>query len=186
MRSARTLTLLGALALAIYVLHAANHLRRGTPHDLLWICNLATALLVIGCLVRNATLAAIPLLWLSAGTPIWLLDAFTGSEVLATSLLTHFGGLTVSALAVRELGMPRGTWYRASAASALVVALSRVATSPEHNLNLAFSVHPGWEPYFDDHLLYLAMLFAMAAVVFFAVERLVARIASRPRMHHHA
>lgn len=174
--SSRALTLLGVLALAIYVLHTANHLRRGTPHDLLWVCNLATALLAIGCLARNATLAAIPLLWLSAGTPFWLLDAFAGSEVMATSILTHVGGLMISVLAIWKLGMPRGAWYRASAASALVVALSRVATPAEYNVNLAFSVRTGWEPFFGDHLLYIGMLFAVASVVFFVVERVFLRI----------
>jgi hypothetical protein len=180
-RSGRTLDFFGALALIIYLLHAGNHLRRGTPHDLLWICNLATALLAIGCLARRPTLVAIPLLWLAAGTPLWILDALAGSEVIATSLLTHFGGLAISTLAVGKLGMPRGTWYRAMAASAAVVVLTRLVTAPEDNVNLAHGVRAGWESSFGNHLLYLAMLFAVAGAIFFAVERLFLRLTSEAR-----
>lgn len=169
--TARRSRLLGGLALAIYVLHTANHLAHGRAYDLLWVCNLATALLAIGCLARAPALAAISLLWLCVGTALWLLDAFTGGEVIWTGILTHVGGTAVAAFAVAGLGMPRGTWYRAVAAAAVIVAITRLVTSPEHNVNLAFAVREGWEARFSSHLPYLGLLFAVAATVFFGIER---------------
>ncbi len=170
------LGVLGVLALTIYVLHAANHLRLGTAHDLLWMCNLATAVLAIGCLARNATLVGMPMLWLSIGTPLWLMDLLHGGEVLATGILTHVGGLAISVMAVIKLGMPRGTWYRATVVLGVVMALSRIATPREANVNLVFSVRTGWDAYFGSHLVYLAMLLAIGAAGAFAVERVVVRI----------
>jgi hypothetical protein len=169
------------MALAIYALHSANHVLGGTAHDLLWICNLAPGLLAIGCLARVPTLAAIPMLWLSVGTPLWLLDALAGGAVIPTGALSHVGGLTLSVLAVRGLGLPRGTWLKAVAAVLFVMALSRIATPPEHNVNLAFSVRAGWEPYFSSYPLYFGMLVAVFTSVFFVVERLFVRITSEAR-----
>ena len=175
--STRYLRILGALALAIYALHAANHLRRGEAHDLLWICNLAPGVLAIGCFARSPSIAALPLLWLGVGTPLWLLDALAGGAVVGTGILVHLGGLALAALAVHHLGMPRGSWYRAVVVLALVMLLTRIATPAEHNVNVAFAIRPGWQPYFPSYAVYFAALLAIFSSAFFAIERVFVRVA---------
>lgn len=163
---------LGAAAIALA--HAGYHAARGEWHDLLWLCNLAVPLLALGCALRTPRLAAIALLWLAFGTPMWLLDLMTGGEVIATSLLTHLVGPLLAVLAVRELGWARGSWLLASAAAAGVLLVSWLVTPPRYNVNLVFSVWAGWERYFPSHALYLTLLVAGAAISFFTIERMLA------------
>lgn len=174
----RRLDLWGALALLLYALHAANHIRRGAMHDLLWVCNVAPLVLGISCLRRSAIGVAIPLLWLSSGTALWLLDALTGGELMVTAIFTHIGGLAISALAVRTLGMPSGAWYKAAGALGVLVGLSRVLTPAQYNVNLSFRVWTGWEVYFPSHVAYLGLLLAISTTAFFVVERLMLRTLS--------
>lgn len=176
MRQTRNLRVLGTLALAFFAIHAANHLRRGEPHDLMWICNLAPLVLGIGCVEESALLGALPFLWLSFGTPLWLLDISTGGELIVTAILTHVGGLVVSIGAVRLLGMPNGSWYKAAGVLAGIVGVSRLLTPREYNVNLSHSVWAGWESYFPNYGIYFALLLATSTSVFFATERLWTRL----------
>jgi hypothetical protein len=170
---------LGALALLFWAIHAGNHVFfRHTAHDLLWVCNLAPVVLVLGCFTKSARLCAIATCWLSYGMPIWLVDLATGASMIPTSVLTHFGCLAVGFLAVRHLGWPRNTWLVATLASLLPLALARLLTPPEPNVMLAFRVHDGWEKHFSSHAVYLAIMIAGSAVVFFVVETIARRVLS--------
>lgn len=156
-----------------YAIHAANHVRRGEAWDLLWTCNVAPVLLVIGCALRKPRLVAIALLWLSLGLPLWIVSLAAGSEVILTSPLVHVLAFVIAALAARELGIPRWSWLTAIAALAALTLLCRLVSPPALNLNMAFGVYEGWEDRFPDHGLYLAYLFAVCAVGFFLIERVV-------------
>jgi hypothetical protein len=171
----RRVPVLGTAALAISVLHDGYHLARGEAHDLLWFCNLACPLLAVGCFASSARACCVALLWLVFGTPLWALDVTTGGEIIVTSFLTHLGGLLVAVLAARQLGWAARSWLWASGGVALVMLMTRLFTLPVHNVNLAFSVWPGWEKYFPDHTLYLVLLLSGAAVTFLLVERVMMR-----------
>lgn len=161
----------GIAAFACYAIHAAVHLQRGQPYDLLWVCHIAALLVGSGLLLRNATLNAIGFLWSCLGVPLWLVDIAAGGELIPTSPLTHLGALALGLFGVRKLGMPRGAAMKALAAFAALWALCRAVTPPAANINLAFRVHDGWEPYFSSYALYYATLLVIAAVVFTGVER---------------
>ncbi|HYO78224.1 MAG TPA: hypothetical protein VE010_17320, partial [Thermoanaerobaculia bacterium] len=98
---------LGIVALLFYAVHAAVHLYRGEPYNLLWTCNVAALLVGLGLVWRNATLNAIGLLWSCFGTWLWLLDVATGGEFILTSTLTHLGAFGVGLYGIRVLGTPR-------------------------------------------------------------------------------
>ena len=167
---------IAALALLFWAIHAGNHVFViHSPYDLLWTCNVAPPLLAIGALAKNARACAIALCWLSYGVPIWLLDLATGGGVIATSILTHLGGLALAILAVRNLGFPKHTWLWSVAASMVLVVLARVFTSAEHNVMLSHRVHDGWETHFPSYPPYLALMIAGSAAVFFVVETLFRR-----------
>lgn len=162
----------GWLCLAAILIHAVNHVRLGTPYDLMWECNIATALLAIGCLSEKPRLVAIPTMWLCFGTPLWALDIFTGGVFMATSLLTHFGALLLGLYATRKLGMPRHTWPLATLGLIGVMLVSRFTTPPELNLNLAHAVWSGWEDTFPRYDVYFVVVVSGFALTFFVVERL--------------
>jgi len=168
---------LSVVAFLCYAIHATVHLRRGTPHDLLWACNVAVLLVGFGLLLRNATLNAIGLLWSCFGMSLWFLDLATGGEFMLTSVLTHFSSFALGIAGVRALGMPRYAAMKALGAFAVLWMVCRAVTPPAANVNLAFRVHPGWEAYFATYPLYIASLLVTAAVVFMIAQRLLARVA---------
>jgi hypothetical protein len=169
---------LGLIPLAGYAIHAAVHLQRGEPYDLLWACHIAAILVGFGLLLRNPTLNAIGLLWSCFGLPLWLLDLATGGEFILTSPLTHIGAFACGIAGIRALGMPRHAAMKGLAAFAALWLLCRLVTPPAANVNLAFRVQPGWERYFSTYSLYFAVLFGGAALTFSLAQWLFGRMAN--------
>ncbi len=177
------LRVLGGLAAVALLVHGGNHVRRGSPYDVLWLCNVAPLLLAAGCLLARPALAAIAALWLAFGTPLWVLDVATGSGVILTSFLPHVLCPVVAALAVREMGLPRRAWLKATGAMLALYALTRALTPPAQNVNLAHRVWSGWEATFPRYDQYFALVVGAAALTFFAAERaLAAWIKARRRL----
>ncbi|WP_437942417.1 hypothetical protein [Sorangium sp. So ce341] len=172
--SSSRLRVMGGLAAVALVVHGGNHVRRGSPHDLLWMCNVAPLLLAAGCFFARPDLAAIAALWLAFGTPIWLLDIATGSGLILTTFLPHVLCPILAVLAVRELGLPRRAWLKATAALLALVGLTRALTPPETNVNLSHRVWAGWEALFPRYDLFFALVAAAAALTFLALDRALA------------
>ena len=159
---------------------AAVHLRRGEPYDLLWACHLAVLLVAAGLLLRRPALNAVGLLWACFGLPIWLLDAFTGGELMPTATLTHVGALVIGICGVRMLGLPRGSAWKALAGYLGLWLLTRAITPASANINLAFHVHTGWEHRFPSYPAYFAMLLAAGALTFAIAEQIFRHIPGGP------
>jgi hypothetical protein len=173
----------GGLALAFYAVHAGRHLLQGHPEDLLWVCHLGTVCVGVGLLARLPVMNAVGFLWLATGDPLWLLDLASAGEFIATSLLTHGGGLALGALGLACFGMPRHTWWRAVLAFVALQQICRFTTPPRANVNLAHAVWSGWEEVFPSTIVYQITLLAIGAAACFAVEqisrRALARLAAR-------
>ncbi len=170
------LVVLGALALACYVIHSGYHVLFGIPADALWSCNIGTLLVALGALFGRAMPIAIGVSWITFGDPLWLLDIATGAAFLPTSLLTHVGGLLLGVLAVREVGWPQGVWWRAVLGVWALMLLTRLVTPAADNVNLAFRVQDGWEDVFPSYPLYLGFLFSLGSLAFFLIDRLARRL----------
>ncbi len=171
----------GVTALGCWMIHGGNHLLRGTGHDLLWACNVAVPLLALGCFSGARLMCAIAVLWLSFGTPIWALDLATGAGLIPTSVFVHLVAPIVGVAAVRRLGWPPRAWVAATMASALLLVVTRFTSSPRANVNLAFRVHDGWEKYFASHAVFVGLLLCGSAVLFFAIDTVVARLLGQRR-----
>lgn len=158
-----------AIAALCFVVHDANHLRRGAPLDVLWLCNVAVPLIAIGCLCSRR-LVAIGLTWLGFGTPIWLLSLLTGAHVIPTSPLVHIVAPLVALSAIRRVGWPPRTWRFAMAGSIGLLAFTRILGDATGNVNLVFGIEHGWSHAFrDSYALFLATLLGAStawAVVF--------------------
>lgn len=173
------LELIGALALAGLVVHGANHVLSGTPMDLFWACNIATLLLASACFFEKPRLVAVATMWLTFGTPMWILDVATGGVVMWTSSLTHIGALGLGLYATRRLGVPDKTWVWATAALVGVMLVTRYATPPALNINLAHAVWAGWESTFPRYDVYFAVVVSGFAVTFFVFEQIFAALGER-------
>jgi len=168
--------MLACLAIACYAVHAAVHLRRGEPYDLLWACHLAVLLVAAGLLFQRPSLNAVGLLWACFGLPMWLLDALTGGEFMPTATLTHVGALAIGICGVKLLGLPRGSAWKALAGYLGLWVVTRAITPASANINLAFHVHTGWEDRFPSYPAYFAMLLAVGGLTFAIAEQVFRHI----------
>jgi hypothetical protein len=164
---------LAALALATFVIHNANHVLRGEAYDLLWVCNVAPLVLAIGCALRLPGPVAVATLWLFYGTPVWLVDLATGAGIILTSVLPHLLCPVLGVLALREVGLPRHAWLRASGALVVLMIVTRLITPPTANVNLVHAIWHGWEKVFRTHAAYLAFGLSTSALTYFVGERLL-------------
>ena len=167
---------LAVAAFACYAIHASVHLSRGEPYDLLWGCHIAVILVGVGLLSSQPALNAVGLLWGCFGLPIWVIDNVTGGEFMPSATLTHVGAVAIGLAGVRLLGCPDGVWWKALATYLGLWLVTRVATPAAANINLAFSVWPGWERWFPNYPAYFTTLLVTGALTFFTGELLVRRI----------
>lgn len=167
---ARRLRWLALGAAIFFALHCGRFAFSGELARVLWLSNVATLVLVVGCAVKNRHLAALAFAWLSFSAVLWFVDVGFGEMAVDSSAFTHLGSFALSILAVAVLGIPQNTWARAAFGLALLVVLSRLSTKREQNINLAYTVADGWHGAFSNHLAYLALLFTLSAALFFAAE----------------
>jgi hypothetical protein len=173
----------GAVALACYAIHAADRALHHDPYDLFWACHVGCLLVGLGALARRPVVVATGVLWLAFGDPLWLLDLATDGELIPTSVLTHVGGFLIGIPVLVRTGWPRGTWWKAALGLLALMLVTRVATPPRGNVNLAFSVWTGWEHVFPSYGPYFALLMTCAALTFLFVERAIVPLAALARRH---
>jgi hypothetical protein len=166
----KRLPALGIAAVAFYAAHATTYLLRRQPENLLWVCHLGALAVGVGLIAGWPTWNAVGAFWLVLGVPLWIYDLSRGGEFIATSTLTHGGGLAVGAFGLRRIGLPRGAWWKATAALAGANLLCRAVTPPGENVNLAHAVYRGWESAFPSHFVYLVCLLALFAAVAWALQ----------------
>jgi hypothetical protein len=104
-----------------------------------------------------------------------LWDVATGGVYYPTQIVSHLGGAAIALAGVRVLGMPRGVWWRALVAALALYTISRYATPPAANVNLAFAVWPGFDRYIHSHIVYVVGVHAVCGAYFFVAERLLRR-----------
>ncbi|MGC4087539.1 MAG: hypothetical protein QM756_06535 [Polyangiaceae bacterium] len=177
-RRLRWLSLAAALFFAV---HCGRFAFDGELERTLWLSNVATLTLVLGCAARSRHLTALAFAWLSFCAVLWFVDVGFGEMAVDSSALTHLGSFALAVMAVAVLGMPKNTWALAALGLALLVLLSRLATKPEHNINLAFGIANGWRGSFAEHLPYLLLLFSLGAALFFVAERAARALLQRRR-----
>lgn len=165
-----------ALAAACFLVHDANHVRRGAPLDVLWVCNVAVPLIAIGCLCSRR-LVAVGLTWLGFGTPIWIVSLLAGANMIPTSPLVHIVAPLVALSAIRRVGWPPRTWRLAMAGSLALLAFTRILGNPTGNVNLVFGIEHGFgHAFHDSHALFLAALVGASTAWAFAFDRAMTRL----------
>ncbi|MBI4347505.1 MAG: hypothetical protein HY553_11660 [Elusimicrobia bacterium] len=169
----------GWLSLAVWALHGVVSSWRGEPFNMLWACNVSCLLIGVGLLARVPLAHAVGLLWNVTGMPFWLVDLATGGEFILTSCLTHLGGFLAGALVLPERPMAPGSWRKAFLLWIAFQLFCRWATPPAANVNLVFTVWPGWEGVFPTFARYHAFLLTFALISFAGGERAAIAYGSR-------
>lgn len=167
---------LGAAGVVFYCAHASQHLQAGHPEHLLWVCHLGALAVGVGLIAGWPGGVSTGLLWLTVGVPMWVYDLITGGEFLPTSTLTHVGGFLLGLFGLKAVGLPKGAWWKAGAAIVPLFLVCRWITPAPSNVNLAFSIWPGWERYFPSHPVYAVAVFVFCLGVFAVAEVVLRKV----------
>ncbi len=171
--------LLGILPLVFFFAQAVHYWRLNNPGELghlLWPCNIGNLLLAIGLFTNRAPLIRIATLWMIPGLVVWFVYVVLAWGVFLTSTLAHVGGLTVSIIALRRVGMDRDSWVFAFAAYLLLQLLSRLITPVALNVNLAHSVYDGWQTNFTAYWKFWALITLLTGLILFGLGVLLRKI----------
>lgn len=137
--------LLGLVPIGFFLAHFYYYWTHGGVGHMLWMCNLATAVLGIGMIVGFAPLIRLAVIWLIPGLGLWFWFVVMEGGWLWTSFFSHVGGLSIGLLALREVGAGRWTWLYSTIWYVAVQQLCRMVTDPELNVNVAHRPYEGFE-----------------------------------------
>jgi hypothetical protein len=155
---------LGLLPLAFYAAHfwyyateEFSSAHRGTD-NMLWMCHVSNVTLAVGLLFDLKWLARLSVIWLIPGLPLWLLEVVVHGGWIATSFLTHIGGLIIGLVAMRWIRADGWSWLYALVWYLFIQQLTRMVTSNEYpywNVNVAHAVYKGYENDLDYWLFWV-------------------------------
>jgi hypothetical protein len=157
--------LLGLLPLLFFLAQGVHYYRDQQLGHMLWMCNIGNLVLALGLFVEKPLLVRVAAIWTIPGLIIWFLYVVLPWGAFLTSTLAHVGGLAVAAVALRAYGMDRRSWIYAFGWMLLVQLVSRFATPPDLNVNLAHAVQPGWERTFPSYWMFWLTLTIVTAAV---------------------
>ena len=129
------------------------------------MCNLGNLVLALGLFFEKPLLVRVAAIWTIPGLLVWFLYVVLAWGVFLTSTLAHIGGLAVAAVALKTYRMDRRSWRYAFGWSLLVQLISRFATAPELNVNVAHTIQPGWERTFPSYWMFWLTLTIISAVL---------------------
>jgi hypothetical protein len=172
----RYFRIMGLLPLFFFLAQGAHYWRINELGHMLWICNIGNLLLAIGLFLNHAALIRIVALWTIPGLIIWLIYVVLAWGVFFSSTLAHVGGLIVAMLALRRVGMDRGTWIYALAGYLMIQLASRFFTPVALNVNVAHSVYEGWHTTFDSYWKFWIVATLIAMIILWGVSVLLRRL----------
>ncbi|HJT67228.1 MAG TPA: hypothetical protein VJ749_12290 [Pyrinomonadaceae bacterium] len=158
--------LLGIVPLLFFLAQGVHYWRIHQLGHLLWMCNIGSLVLALGLFFEKPLLVRVPAIWTVPGIFMWFFFYVVSWGVYFASVLVHVGGLIVAAIALKTYRMDRNAWRYAFGWSLLVQLISRFATAPDLNVNVAHAVQPGFERTFPSYwMFWLAVTLATAVVL---------------------
>lgn len=168
--------LIGLIPLCFFLLNFIHHANEGHPQHILWLCNLDNLLLAIAFLFKAPVFFRIAILWLIPGFPLWLIESYRNNDLPVSSVLAHFGALILGLFLLPRFGMKSWTWMPAVAYALFVQQICRWITPESLNINVAFSIYPGWENTFNHYWQFWVFIALESAAAMFLLAMLLSRI----------
>jgi hypothetical protein len=158
--------------------------RRETAH-ILWVCHISNLLIALGLFLGYVELVRVSVLWLIIGAPLWPIDIARTGIMELTSIGTHYAGLVIGLLALRQSGVGKYSWLYALTWFLLLQQLTRIFTPAELNINLAHSIYPGWEQSFSTYGQYWLFTIVGAAICLWLISNVLSRIMGKGTLSEH-
>ncbi len=160
--------------------HTGVKIELGILDEMLYFCHIAAMVQLLGLLTLSPRLVVVGGLYNSLiGFPSWILDVVTTGTTTPSSTVLHLGTAAIGLAYARRFGVPRGLVPASIALTAGAMALARLLTRPELNVNTAFRPYPVWPA---GTPLWASVLFnlGLCAAVISAGDWLCSRAWGRP------
>ena len=165
--------LLGVLPLIFFAGQFIFYWRGGSLGNMLWMCNIGNLLLAIGIFIGHRELIRATAIWTIPGIAVWFWFVLLPYGFILTSTLAHVGGFVVGLIAMRRVRADRLAWRYAFVWYLLMQAITRLTTSPDLNVNVAYRIQSGWEPTFTSFWKFWLVMSAFVALGLWVIGRLL-------------
>ncbi len=129
---------LAIVLLLLMAVHAYTKWRHGILTEMLWVCHIATFLLIAGLWKGIAPLVGMAFLWhLCVGDPSYVVDGLRQGDWAWNSILVHALPPLAGLAYLRRSGLPRSSPWLAFLMFLALLPISRALTPPALNINLA-------------------------------------------------
>ncbi|MBI4913578.1 MAG: hypothetical protein HY823_12635 [Acidobacteria bacterium] len=127
---------LGFAVLAAMAVHTYLKWRWGTLPELLWGCNVASFVIILGLFLDRPVLVGTGFLWhMAVGEPGYILGVLQTGQTTWISVLVHSLPTLAALLYLRRSGLPRLCPWLAFLLFVALVPLSHALTPPRLNVN---------------------------------------------------
>ena len=158
--------LLGVLPLAFFLAQGVHYWRIDQLGHMLWMCNIGNLLLAIGLFLGQPVVVRVAAIWSIPGVFIWFRYVVMEWGLFGSSMAAHVGGLIVSLVALRKVGVDRVSWLYCVSWFLILQLLARLTTPPEMNVNVSQTVYQGWEQVFTSYWKFWLVMTLLVAVSF--------------------
>lgn len=164
----------GLLPILFFFYALYDYVEAVKTYTAFWICNLSNLLLGIAIWTRFYRLAWAALIWITIGTPLWILDDWLSHYPLTLSgFLAHPGALLVGIVKLRSRITQDSSWRLAMAIFLPIQIGSRFFTPPHLNVNLSHEVYPILAPIFTSYPIFWGCGFVVLSLLTYSVEKLL-------------
>ena len=161
--------LIGLLPLTFFLAQTIHYWRVGGMGNLFWMCNVGNLLLAVGLFLNHRELIRAAAIWTIPGLAIWVRYVLFEYDFVVSSALAHVGGIIMALIVLRRVRMDRIAWVYAFVWYLFMQVVSRLATDPRLNVNVAHRIQTGWENAFSSYWKFWIVMAALGAFCLWAI-----------------
>jgi hypothetical protein len=160
---------IGLLPLTFFLAQMIHYWRVGGMGNLFWMCNVGNLLLALGIFLNHRELIRAAAIWTIPGLLLWVRYVLFDYDFVVSSALAHVGGIIVGLIVLSRVRMDRIAWVYAFVWYLFMQLVSRQATDPRLNVNVAHRIQTGWEQAFTSYWKFWVVMTGLTAFCLWAI-----------------
>jgi hypothetical protein len=170
------LRIIGAMLIITVI---AVNLSFHSIENIVWWCNISALLTGVSLIFRMQQTALVGATFMIIGLAGWFMNVIINNMFENTiSYITHFSYACIAVYLFYKIPADHYLWLRCFVWYLLCQLFSRIFTSPAENINLAFSIWPGWDQFFENYIPFWIFITLGCVVFLFVLNRILLKLAT--------